>query len=491
MCLRHSSTIDQTANPGDFGPASTSGSELDSVITRTTTENSSHTFFQQSLLMPPKKRQRLRNGSGLDSGSHQHIDNPETIASHSTDVAAEAMDNQASTTKDLPEKTNKKTVSALQKLKKQQSRWRYGFDEESIEVVSAQIHVATKDQTYKFNGHKGILELGDTQPKLPWILYLLYGCVCLFEPKGKRDDSKYLRREEAKHFVLVMNRVATRTSPTGLLIYTLYASEFTRQISEIELIEAVSDYRLSDVRTRSCDIRQSVADHVASGFGLALTDAQIDTADLDKINVVWLPKMLRLIKPSKDKDEVCKVLQLPDFAGISVDSPFVKFGVIKSLLPTNMSPSQPIAPERSSVPEHSGQSVTSPELRQRDKSPSQPSELECSSVHSPLHDERSITSTTSKELQGWDELLSQLVNSDCFPLTSPLHGKHYMSFPISKELQEKASEAGRLQEECNRPKTGHHLGREYQCIQAKWGKLHDAVRDQALQDLVSIDAALY
>lgn len=301
MCLRHSFTIDQTANPGDFGPASTSGSELDSVITRTTTENSSHTFFQQSLLMPPKKKQRLRNGSGLDSGSHQHIDNPETIASHSTDVAAEAIDNQASTTKDLPEKTNKKTVSALQKLRKQQSRWRYGFDEESIEVVSAQIHVATKDQTYKFNGHKGILELGDTQPKLPWILYLLYGCVCLFEPKGKRDDSKYLRREEAKQFVLVMNRVATRTSPTGLLIYTLYASEFTRQISEIELIEAVSDYRLSDVRTRSCDIRQSVADHVASGFGLALTDAQIDTADLDKINVAWLPKMLRLIKPSKDK----------------------------------------------------------------------------------------------------------------------------------------------------------------------------------------------
>lgn len=193
---------------------------------------------------------------------------------------------------------------------------------------------------------------------------------------------------------------------------------------------------------------------------------------------------------------MCKKLKLPDLAGIQLDSPFVKFGEIKSLLQAkDDSSSQLIDPECPSIPsplqnEHPGPSTNLKEPQDRDPSPSQPVEPEYSSVPSPPYDEHSKLSTTSEELQEWDNLLRQLFKCESFSITNPLHGEPYRLFATSKELQEKALEAWRL-EEYDELVMGDLLGQQYQFSRFIWSGLHDDVLNQLKCNLVGLVAALY
>lgn len=223
--------------------------------------------------MPPKKKPRLE--PGLD---------PEISPSNST----AARDNR------LIETVKKKGVAGLKELKKN------FFNPETIEVVTGKIIAKTAGQSYTFNTIDEVLEKGDTEKKLPWILYLLYGCVCLFTSSAIRQDSTYERREGARNFILVMNGIVRQQRPMGLLIYNLYASESTRQPSGIGLTGVVKNLKLSDIKKRSHDFRQTVADSVASGLDSGLVGKHIDISDLDKVYVVWLPELIRRIMPSID-----------------------------------------------------------------------------------------------------------------------------------------------------------------------------------------------
>lgn len=193
---------------------------------------------------------------------------------------------------------------------------------------------------------------------------------------------------------------------------------------------------------------------------------------------------------------MCKKLELPDLAGIQLDSPFVKFGEIKSLLQArDDSSSQLIDPECPSIPsplhnEHPGPSTNLKEPQERDPSPSQPVEPEYSSVPSPPYDEHSKLSATSEELQEWDNLLRQLFKCESFSITNPLHGEPYKLFATSKELQEKALEAWRL-EEYDELVMGDLLGQQYQFSRFIWSGLHDDVLNQLKCNLVGLVAALY
>lgn len=231
--------------------------------------------------MPPKKKPRLRYESDLDL---------EISPSNSTAT----RDNQ------LIETVKKKGVAGFKELKKKDF-----FNPETIEVVAGKIIVKTAGQSYTFNTIEEVLKKGDTEKNLPWVLYLLYGCVCLFTSSAIRKDSTYERREGARNFILVMNGIVMngivrKRRLMGLLIYNLYASESTRQPSGIGLIGVVKNYKLSDIKKRSHDFRQTVAGSVASGLDSVLVEKHIDISDLDKIYVFWLPELIRRIMPFID-----------------------------------------------------------------------------------------------------------------------------------------------------------------------------------------------
>ncbi|KAH6952383.1 hypothetical protein BKA56DRAFT_243201 [Ilyonectria sp. MPI-CAGE-AT-0026] len=407
--------------------------------------------------MPPTKKRPRSNSDSRRHGSHKLNGNRAVTPSTSTD--ATSTNNKKIT------KVTKRIIDEFPSWEKMQM-----FGPDSIKVVNDGIEIKTKDKLwYKLKNFKDVLELGESQNKPDeWIFDILYGCACEHCATKELAGKNYDKRRRARNFFHMTLGIATQVEdPMGLFIFNLLA---------------VKDYRLTTSTKASFCFQQGVVDEVASELKSALHDNQ--TSISDDIYVFWLPELFRRMKGFNHTNEV--ELELPYCAGIQIDSPFVKFGEIKSLL--QRVECSLIEPECSSVlsplcGEHSRPSTTSQELQERDKPPNQPVQPECSSGTSPQYDEHSRPPTASKELQGWDDILSQLISHECFAISSPLHDKYYMPFTISKELQEKALEAGRLQEECNRLETGLHLGREYQFIEAKWGKLHDAVRDQTLKDL--------
>ncbi|KAH6951027.1 hypothetical protein BKA56DRAFT_682488 [Ilyonectria sp. MPI-CAGE-AT-0026] len=253
--------------------------------------------------MPPTKKRPRSNSDSRRHGSHKLNGNRAVTPSTSTD--ATSTNNKKIT------KVTKRIIDKFPSWEKMQM-----FGPDSIKVVNDGIEIKTKDKLwYKLKNFKDVLELGESENKPDeWIFDFLYGCACEHCATKELAGKNYDKRRRARNFFHMTLGIANQVEdPMGLFIFNLLA---------------VKDYSLTTSTKASLCFQQNVVDEVASELKSALHDNQ--TSISDDIYVFWLPELFRRMKGFNHTNEV--ELELPYCAGIQIDSPFVKFGNIKSLL---------------------------------------------------------------------------------------------------------------------------------------------------------------
>ncbi|KAH6959705.1 hypothetical protein BKA56DRAFT_680494 [Ilyonectria sp. MPI-CAGE-AT-0026] len=285
------------------------------------------------------------------------------------------------------------------------------FGPESIKIFLDGIEIKKTDKSwYTLKSFGEILDMGESQNKPGERIFdFLYECACKHYPLKSSDENYDQRKRASNRFDLAWDVGTQIGDPMGLFIFNLlYAN----------------GNRLTSFSRANASFRKAVADEVASKLKLALPDNQ--TSTFDDMYVIWPPELFRRMMEFKNTKEV--KLELPYGAGIQIDSPFVKFGNIKSLL------------------------------------------------------------------QSDDELLDQFINPDCLAVTSPFLDRSYkasISFTTSQQVQDGSHEAWRCQKSDGVMETGICLGEQTLFLRTEWGKLHDPILVQLMEDLVSFPIALY